>query len=383
MYPDNYNPVGEVFFRDQAEALAHHGHKVGVIAIVPVTIKWILKKKMLRFGLETFKRNCVTTFLFSFPVLPKTERIKQLLRKWIGLALYKRYVKSHGRPDIQHVHTFIAGGLAIEIEKRYGVPFVITEHSSGFEARMYSRFQMALAAKVFHKSRANIAVSRYFSESLSTLFSVSFIYIPNVVDTDFFNLSSGNNSDRKIRLLSIGNLIPWKQFDLLLNAFKIVCDRHFDASLVIGGDGPERGNLEKLAVELGIGQKVRFAGRLDRDQVRKEMQNCDIFVLTSKFETFGVVLIEAMACGKPVVSTRSCGPESIITDPAYGEFVDGNAESVAAGLIKVISRIESYDKNIIRLNAVNNFSRRAVTARLSEVYSEVCSRVALPSQPSS
>ena len=103
-YPNDYNPVSNIFFRDQAEALASNGFKVGVLALVPITIQQIFKKRKFNFGLQVFKENGVMTYLFMFPVLPKSEPLKQWLRKTIGLWVFKKYQIDQGIPDIQHVH---------------------------------------------------------------------------------------------------------------------------------------------------------------------------------------------------------------------------------------------------------------------------------------
>ena len=77
--------------------------------------------------------------------------------------------------------------------------------------------------------------------------------------------------------------------------------------LVLAGDGPERKRLQDLAESLGIDRACRFLGNIDRSSVRDEMRKCDLFVLPSRKETFGVVLLEAMACGKPVISCLPAG----------------------------------------------------------------------------
>lgn len=368
-YPNIYNPLSNVFFKEQAEALAHYGHKVGVLAFVPVTIRKILKTRMFKFGIKVFNENGVNIYMALIPVLPREERFQQFLRKKIGLLLYKKYESISGKPDIAHVHTFIAGGLAIEIEKKYRIPFVTTEHSSSFYTGKLSKYYCKIAHKVFHKSKINIAVSSNYASYLSDMFSLDFRYVPNVVNTEFFlPVKDETKQLKETKILNIANLNANKQHTLLLKAFSIVYKKFPDTILEIGGDGPERNKLVEMSHQLGIAQNVRFIGKLTREQVKHAMQKCDIFVLTSKFETFGVVLVEAMACGKPVVSTKSGGPESIILNSKYGEIVDNSVECISDGLIKVILNIDKYNQNHIRKYVENNFTRDVISEKLTELY---------------
>ena len=101
------------------------------------------------------------------------------------------------------------------------------------------------------------------------------------------------------------------------------------------------------------------------------MQKCDIFVLSSKIETFGVVLIEAMACGKPVVATKCGGPESIVVNTELGELVENSEDAFVQGLETVINGIERYDNEKIRDYVVANFSPEVLADKLTEIYEKV------------
>src|SRR4029079_19216509 len=102
-------------------------------------------------------------------------------------------------------------------------------------------------------------------------------------------------------------------------------------------DGPLRGELEALTRSLGIWERVRFLGRKGRPQVADLMQRCEMFVLPSRAEPFGIVLIEAMACRKPVIATRVGGIPEIIEDGQNGILVEpDNPEKLAEAIIRVL-----------------------------------------------
>ncbi len=109
-------------------------------------------------------------------------------------------------------------------------------------------------------------------------------------------------------------------------------DKIPQATLAVAGDGPLRAELEQAARELGLGAAVSFLGTVER--IEEVMRGCDVFVLPSDYEGFGLVVAEAMACGLPAVATRSGGPENIIRDGLDGFLVPtGDAGRLAARML--------------------------------------------------
>lgn len=137
-------------------------------------------------------------------------------------------------------------------------------------------------------------------------------------------------------VLAVGRLSPEKNFPLLLRAFAAIAASVPQARLAIIGEGPERARLERLIEELGLVGRARLLGQ--RDNPFAFMRRSRLFVLTSRFEGFGNVLIEAMACGVPVISTDCpVGPREILCDGRYGTLVPSDdvtalAEAMRAAL---------------------------------------------------
>lgn len=123
-------------------------------------------------------------------------------------------------------------------------------------------------------------------------------------------------------VLGLGRIVQKKGFDLLLHAFARLPEDCADASLVIGGDGPVLDDLRALADRLHLGGRVTFPGRLGRDQVSWAMRNAGVFVLPSRVEPFGIVVLEAMRAGRPVVVSDRGGAPEIVRAPAEGLVVD-------------------------------------------------------------
>ena len=135
-------------------------------------------------------------------------------------------------------------------------------------------------------------------------------------------------------VLAIGRHVPQKGFDLLLRAFDAA--ETGDHDLVIAGDGPERGELERLARTLGKSDRVRFVGRADRAAAVKLFKGCSFFVLSSRHEPQGIVVLEAMAAGKAVAAARVGGVPEVVDEGRTGLMFDPlDANDFAATLTRL------------------------------------------------
>ena len=195
-----------------------------------------------------------------------------------------------------------------------------------------------------------------------------------IVDTDFFKPSAAPRSRDDFTLASVGILIKRKGMDRLLQAFSGAFGNHEKVRLVIGGDGPERRRLQELVGDLGLQKQVSFPGVMNREQVRDLFQQVHVVVSSSSTETFGVTLIEAMACGTPVVTTRSGGPESFVND-RNGVVVEGGVQELADALIRIRSEFDSYDPVRIRAECKDRFSEPAICGQLEAIYRDVLKKV--------
>lgn len=141
--------------------------------------------------------------------------------------------------------------------------------------------------------------------------------------------------------------------------------------LKIGGDGPLRKQLESKAKDLEIERQVIFTGLLSREKVLREMKNCDVFVLSSTFETFGVVLIEALACGKPVVATKCGGPEDIVNSTNGYLVPKKNVRALGNAMEDICLNIDKFDPYQIRKDCLLRFGEDTFVARLKSIYANL------------
>ncbi len=379
-YPTPTQPTRGTFFREQAQALSTAGFQVGVIAPQRRSLRWLLKgRRGLPSGLTFNDDRGVPTYRHegwsTQPFWPTMHA-----RLWLraGHRLFEHDVERHGRPELIHAHSAILGGvLAAEISERHGIPYVLTEHSTSFARGLIRPWQKPLVERVFRTASARLAVSPALGALLAEQYpkvAGEWEWVPNMVDPVFRPSDLRAESPdihRPFRWLNVALLTEKKGHRDLLHAFAQAFAGNREHELRIGGAGPERAGLQTLAGQLGIADQVRFLGELSREQVVSEMQQCDAFVLASHVETFGVVLIEAMACGKPVIATRCGGPECFVNETC-GILVPPHDPATLAGAMRACSddylRFPSLK---ISEECLRRFSGEAVVRQLYEVYDRV------------
>jgi phosphatidylinositol alpha-mannosyltransferase len=216
-----------------------------------------------------------------------TSRLAELFRK--------------ERFDIVHVHgglSPVLGIVAPWAAQRAGIPVVATFHTWFPRSAGYRLWRKPLQ-RILDRHAATIAVSSAARDAMARYFTAPWEIIPNGVDTDFFRPSLGSNGRRHgPRLLWLGRIEPRNDLGTVLAAMRRILERHPDAHLTVVGDGPWRLRMERAARPLG--QSVHFAGYANGDRPHY-YRNADVYLCPTKRASFGVTLLEAMACGTPLV----------------------------------------------------------------------------------
>jgi glycosyltransferase involved in cell wall biosynthesis len=169
-----------------------------------------------------------------------------------------------------------------------------------------------------------------------------------------------------------GRLEHVKGIDLLLQAVSMMASKRGDPFTVrLAGRGSLREQLEELASRLGIADLVRFLGRISREEMQREMQEASCFVLPSRYEAFGAVLIEAMATGLPVIATRSGGPGFIVNE-ANGILIEPEqAEALAGAMTRMTAEYGSFDQDRIRRETLKAYGEDQVMERYHRLFREI------------
>lgn len=385
-YPNQENDVRGIFFKEQAIALGENGLRVGVIypELIPpneLLTDSIEKKIGTTIGYED---NIFTIRATERHWLPKFKYFKK--KHWLNLGenLFQIYIEKQGMPDIIHAHSALLGGaLASKLKTVFDIPFVITEHSTEFARSKLSNTDKLLAKEVFSASNLNIVVSPQLGELLKDKIEIDFEYkwIPNLVSNIFERKDLDSEATRnykikkhcshkKFRFLNVALMDRKKQQAKLIQAFSQAF-KDEKVELRIIGDGPLLNYLEDLVRKFKLQDRVHFLGRQTREAVLEEMLTADAFVLPSRYETFGIVLIEALACGTPVIASRCGGPECIVREKD-GLLVDRDSIQELSEAMKTIrDNINNYDPIGLREDCLARFGSKAVTQQIIKAYEEV------------
>lgn len=372
-YPSEASPVAGIFVQDQAECLAK---RFDVTVMMP------------SFGpFSRSEKNGVTVWRLPWACwLPRRDlplsshlfeqRHRLMLKSWWWAATLRhglrRYIGEKGLPDLLHAHVSLpAGAAAVHLGRAYGVPVAVTEHSSAFGAYLEVRAQRRLVGEMLHHAARVVAVSPHLAGILQRHYPALPVQVlGNVVRDSQFTLSKTvREPGRRFIFFSLCLLREGKGIQFLLAAAQLLVARGLaDFELVIGGDGPYRGALEAQADALGLRPHCRFTGQLERAEACAWMQQCDAFVLPSLGETFGVVLGEAMACGKPVIATRCGGPDTLVTAEAGCLVPVADALALAAAMEEFLRHPGRFDAARIRASVSERFGEEAFLRNISALY---------------
>jgi glycosyltransferase involved in cell wall biosynthesis len=248
------------------------------------------------------------------------------------------------------------------------IPNLITEHSR-VTNYFRSRLHKLCVIYALKNAASVIAVSNSLKGELSPLCTHPVNIIYNIVDIDKFNLVK----PKATQILNIGFLGGLgnnnKGLDILLKAATLLQKKDF--ILHIGGNGILLEAYRTMSKEFNIEYICKFYGDIQRDKITDFYSGLDLFVLPSRYETFGIVLIEAMACGIPVIATRCGGPEEIVV-PATGVLIEKeNPEDLAITMKSMLENLGSYNKEVIRKYTIEKFGQSAFIENITLLYQAI------------
>lgn len=372
-YPDEFNPILGSFFEEQVRTLAEQDVLVNVVYVEQLSLRKLNFHKVLKNHFQSAKtaRDKWTEYRIKGWKMP--WRIGTKIWIFLSFRLVEKYLIWNGKPDLIHVHNiFWAGVVAEKIFRKYKIPFLITEHSSEF-LRMdhLSHRERVIALNVYSNAVKIITVSKSLRRAIERIKPDLVIdIIPNVVDTNFFTPNKKKlDNENTIKFLAIGNLNRNKGHALLIDAFYEAFRSNKAIVLDICGDGSEKTALIKKIHSLNLEKEIKLLGSLNKLQILEKLRESDCLVLSSYFETFGVVLIEAMSCGVPFITTKCGGPEDIY-QPEVGLIVEsGNVRLLAQAMLDFIAQRKSFSISKLRSVALNKYSKQKVYEQLMVAYS--------------
>jgi len=364
--PSERYPQHGIFQFEQAKALSRE--ITGQVYFLEVDLRSF--RRIRKWGLRFHIVEGIQVCNVSIPCGPLPERMLNEIGAFALKWLYRKTLRMFGPPDIVHAHFTSQAYMAAKTMDAT-TPLVVTEHSSGIMKSPVGLETMRIARIAYRRANKLIAVSSQLGCRIKTLFGYDSSCIPNTFDNSLFKYSGGAKQRDPFRIVSVGNLNSGKRMDIAILAFESFHQAFPDSEMIICGDGPEREPLNNLIAERSLKNSVTLLGACPPKQVAKVLSESNLFVLASKSETFGVVFIEALASGLPLIGTRCGGPEDIINE-GNGVLVDvDDFHALSEAMIHIASNPEHYKGAELSREAISKYSPHRVALRILKVYEEL------------
>lgn len=294
------------------------------------------------------------------------------LNQWIlqwekGLVLD---MEQFGKPELLHAHTWWGGVVAYHFQKKYGIPYVLTEHSTELFDKGLPSWKREAMARAYSHARKNLAVGEDLKKAMDAIApEASTRVFPNFLDDQLF--FPGRLPEAEVCHVGFsGNLIPRKRPDLLVDAFIRATQRIGPNRIMlhIAGAGPMQPLLEASVKKAGLAHRVRFYGKLEHEQMPDFYRMLSVFVLPSSRENFSLAVAEALACGIPVISSKHNAWEGFL-HKGNGILLEAlDTEALTDALLWMAQHWMDFDAAAISAEALAIAGATTRVALLAEVY---------------
>ena len=373
-----------VYVANIAKSLEKRGHKTCIISPENTSKFCDIKNIKLHPVFFKYKEEIPNQQDFNFPCFDPHPRSSLLFNEMTDKQIeqyenaFRQAIKEEieeFKPDVIHAqHIWIISSIAAE----FNIPLVITSHGSdmmGYE--WWEKFHK-YAHNAIDKCKNVIAISNHSRDVLSNTFKSNREKIVTILngynEKKFYNeINSksavlkklGINKKYKKIVCYSGRLAQNKGIDFLLKAAKIY--QNEDIVTLIVGDGEEYKYLNDLKEELEL-KNVIFTGHKDANSLREIYNISDVCAVPSRQEAFGLVALEAIACGTPVVASNQGGIPDFVTEDVGILIETGNIEQLASAIIATLNKDKKYNKRKMIKYAKNNFRQDLLIDKLIETY---------------
>lgn len=358
-YPHKYDPMFGLFVQRHAEAAALY-NKVTVVYVHADTAA------KAKYDIERDMENGVDTIRIYYK---KTNRISSAIRFWKAC---QKGLEMADQPDLIHVHVLTRLGVVAWWEKlRHNTPYMITEHWSRYLPGndFHGLFRKIMTKTVVKNADMVTTVTDILAQAMQQhgLCNPNYAILPNVVDAKLFKPIPHHNDIPKIIHVSCFE-DKSKNITGLLHSLKALKDNgiNYQASLI--GDGMDFAEMCKCSEQLKLNDRVRFTGVLEGQELFDEIASGDFFVLSSNYETASIVVIEALMCGLPVVSTKvGCVPDIInenngIVVPVHDE------NALTEAMAQMCEKYKNYNAQSLRDAVIDNYGKEKIGQLLTQWY---------------
>jgi glycosyltransferase involved in cell wall biosynthesis/ubiquinone/menaquinone biosynthesis C-methylase UbiE len=274
--------------------------------------------------------------------------------------------------DLIHVHVLTRTGIvAYLINKLKGIPYIITEHWTGYVSGKYEKssgLKIWITKLVIKNAKAVTTVSESLKRKMIALgLTNNYTVVPNVIESVTLAASTTNT---KTKILTVADLVDaHKNISDIIKTIIHISKKNASIEYHIIGDGPDKQLLTRLADSLQGAEKfIFFHGRKNNEYVYNFLKQVDFVVINSNFETFSVVAAEALANGKPVISTICGGPEEFITTE-YGLLIEpNNTKQLEEAIVKMIASHKTYDAQKLNHYITQKYNYQTIGKQFYTIY---------------
>jgi len=373
-YPTEDKPSFGIFVRRHAEAAALSNN------VAVLYIRTVYSDAAKLFSIQQGTKNnlfevIITINKRKFPFAPLSFILKYLFFLRALIKGYNIILSHYGKPDLIHGNILFEGGIqALLLKSIYGIPFVCSEQWTGYmpqDGSYKGLLRKWFSKQISLKAKYILPISNHLKEAMTAQgLNARYVIIPNVVNTQIFHPYPTGRAKGKTKMLHVSSLDErQKNFSGILRAFKKISLKDKDAYLTVSGGKNNLAAAKQLVIETGIeAGKVIFTGHQDEHELARTYSEASFLLMFSNYETLCCVALEAIACGIPVVATRSGGIEEVVND-SNGILVDSKNEE------QLVTAIEEISGDLQRFSPLNlfhyindNFSYEKVNQKLNEIY---------------
>ncbi len=332
---------------------------------------------------ETQTGNLKETIIYYYSRASSLKMFDSFFSIQKYTKVYKNFIKNHflsqGLPSLVHVHiAFKAGLIAGWIRKKMGIEYLLTEQWTVYLEEAKPNFKsLSLTnqyyiSKIINDALLVLPVSHYLATAIQRRWPAAACEIvPNVVNTEIFYPKEEEESS-KLKLIHISTLTYQKDPETLFEAAGILKNRGIDFSLDIVG--PISESIQLLIKKESIEEHVNMKSEMPQKELSDLLRKSDALVLYSRYETFGCVLIEANACGIPVIVPDTKLMNEIVEENVNGILVHpGSAPALAESLISLSKSKNNFSKNKLAADTADKYSYSRIGKMVVEIYSRYMS----------
>ncbi len=377
-YPNRLEKFTGDFIQRHAQAASLYSN-VQVITVVRDTTGEVTKSVLVEeFSDGNLKEMII--YYYCRKVIPGfPDKYFSLLKfKRVFKKAILQYINKEGKPNLAHVHTGMkAGLLAMWLKRKFQIPYVVSEHWTGFLPEANDNFvdlpgfiKESWKKLIWNASGVSV-VSSYLGGKMRARIKTQspLVIISNVVNTSVF--FPGRQQKRQLtRFVHVSELNFQKNPETILQAFAIV--KNSGGSFFLDIFGTPRNEVKAMVNDLELSDEVQFHGEVAQTELCRSFQQADALILYSRYETFGCVVIEANACGLPVIVSDIPVLNEIVKDGENGAFVKENdPQELAEKLLLFINGKVKFDAENIASIAYRKYNYREIGKQFYEWYKKV------------